>query len=449
MKEFLKAYKLFWKVSFSPVMFFGFAFFYCIGLACIAVSPEKTGSQDFFSALGAIDICHIFIFCSFLIGVMYTKSSKFFTSTRGAKMLYTVAPVVATLTLGLIYDIIVNIAVYLAWEKSALPVFIISNAVSTVLMCVLASTANIPKIGNVKFPICFLIFFAPMALGKLLYKLTLDMTISQSVITAVVIYIVGVSLIILLMNLWWKNRDVHINILISVQIQLYRINGGKHMKKIFKAYKLYMKTNYPPRTWLCLIPAIWFGCVLILGVSTADKSDSTDIIAACAMCGLSHMGLVFFNNLAEKNVKQKFFISTSFAKSYNTIVPLLANLTTGIVFDIAITIILANSVNVGFAINFIMINSIYVVGISFAFAVDALPKISLFGLFVAFVSFFSGFCLFAYIGINQPIYAKILITLAVYVIGTALNIGIMNLWWKKSGRNFKYKEVNKKSLFTA
>ncbi|MBQ6945012.1 MAG: hypothetical protein IJN43_11900 [Ruminococcus sp.] len=40
----------------------------------------------------------------------------------------------------------------------------------------------------------------------------------------------------------------------------------------------------------------------------------------------------------------------------------------------------------------------------------------------------------------MPVYVDILISLGNYIVGAALIIGIMTLWWNKSGRSLEFVE---------
>ena len=50
-------------------------------------------------------------------------------------------------------------------------------------------------------------------------------------------------------------------------------------------------------------------------------------------------------------------------------------------------------------------------------------------------------------GIGLPVYVDILISLGNYIVGAALIIGIMTLWWNKSGRSFKIVPQNNAFVF--
>lgn len=211
MKKFFKAYKLYMKTSFSPIMTI-FCSFMCIGLFFAAfASPEKSSSKEYLAMIGVIGMGHLFIFLNFIMGIFSTRNYKFFMSTESAKKLYTVVPMVSTLTVCLIYDIIMYVIAYFAWDSAGKSDILIVNALGTFFACLTASSSYMSKLEAVS-----IIGYFFMTFQSVLYKAIglnggFGLEQGTAAIIAIIIYIAGISLNVIMMELWWNKSGRNFN----------------------------------------------------------------------------------------------------------------------------------------------------------------------------------------------------------------------------------------------
>ncbi len=220
------------------------------------------------------------------------------------------------------------------------------------------------------------------------------------------------------------------------------------MKEFLKALKLYTKVSFPSLRWLLLIPVALFGIFCVFAYSFNNEYDLQGQITTFAICSFYHFGLALFCSRSDKYKTWKFFSSTQSAKKYYTTMP---TVSTGIIcisFDIAMFISAVLLIDVEFAMNCLMVNAVSTVACCLMTSTNAIPVLNSIGGVISIILLaYPALIISKTIGYNLPFVAELIISLAVYAVGMLSIIGMMILWWNKSGRNFKYEE-NKSILMT-
>lgn len=203
MKDFLRAYKLYFKASFSPILTICGLFFFTFICILLFIEPIDNTHEDYAGMLSTIGIGHVLSTMTLMIGYSNTRTTKFFFSVSVSKKLYTIAITFAALSLCLIYDIIMCIIGSFVFESSVIADMLILNSFYTIMICFFYSTSGLPKLN------IFSLLFYVLVLSPLIFKDNLleggfSFELPQAALISAVILVVGISLNILIMNLWWK-----------------------------------------------------------------------------------------------------------------------------------------------------------------------------------------------------------------------------------------------------
>ena len=206
MKDFLKAYKLYFKASFSPILVgFGMFFLAIIGLGLI-FAGAKLKDDDYMSMIGLIGMVNVYQVLWLVWGKTTITTNKFFFSANCNKALFTTAPIAAVLTVEMICSIILMIISYFALESSAMSDVILILAFNMVFSCFTISMARIPKMA-IPFIICYMALFSQHVIFNHNYFKGIKgfgFELPQAVLIAAVMLVVGIGLNIIVMNLWWN-----------------------------------------------------------------------------------------------------------------------------------------------------------------------------------------------------------------------------------------------------
>lgn len=228
------------------------------------------------------------------------------------------------------------------------------------------------------------------------------------------------------------------------------------MKDFFKAYKLYFKTAYSPGFAILAIFMLLFNLLAVFGLGYAYKYDDgggfngteTSMYVVPAFL---HLYFLFFFQRYNRITQNKFFLSLKNAKLFYTITPMAVIGSILLIYDILTFIISLVLFGGEYAGDLFIVYASCTVMNTLAHITQEMPKLSVLCGIAYSVSFvFTLPVISTVMGYNQglglPLEADILISLGIYTVGAALIIGIMNLWWHKSGRNLKFKEKRKSIL---
>ena len=223
------------------------------------------------------------------------------------------------------------------------------------------------------------------------------------------------------------------------------------MKDFLKAYKLYFKTAYSPGFAVVGIFMMLFNVIAILAIGWYFEEKMQIEMAMLPIPAFLHSFVILFFQRYDRMIQNKFFLSMKNAKLYYTIVPTVVVGSVFLIFDIISFVLVLCLFNGEYAGDLLIIYSICSVLVTFGQIAEDMPKMRAITIFVMiFGMFFTLPVICTVMGYNQglglPLEADILISLGIYIVGAALIIGIMNLWWHKSGRNLKFKEKRKSIL---
>ncbi len=220
------------------------------------------------------------------------------------------------------------------------------------------------------------------------------------------------------------------------------------MKDFLKAYKLYFKTAYSPGFAVVGIFMMLFNVIAILATGWYFEEKMQIEMAMLAVPAFLHSFVILFFQRYDRMIQNKFFLSIKNAKLYYTIVPTAVVGSVFLIFDILSFVLVLNLFNGEYAGELLIIYSIGSVLITLGQIAENMPKMRT----INIIAMLSGMlfilpaictCMGYNHGFGLPLVVDILVSLGIYIVGGTLIIGIMNLWWNKSGRNLKFKEKPK------
>ena len=206
MKDFLKAYKLYFKSAYSPILIGVSVLFNVFICVALIFGNAKITDEGYMSMIGTIGMSNCFLIIWLISGKPIIANNKFFLSASCNKALFTTAPIAAGLTVEMIYSTILITVSYFALERAALPDVIIMLAFNMVFSSFIISMANMPKM-LVPFIISYILLFSqPVIFNHNYFKgiKGFGFELPQAVLIAAVMLVVGIGLNIIVMNLWWN-----------------------------------------------------------------------------------------------------------------------------------------------------------------------------------------------------------------------------------------------------
>lgn len=215
------------------------------------------------------------------------------------------------------------------------------------------------------------------------------------------------------------------------------------MKEFFKAYKFYMKMVYPPLMLVLTFLVMSVGIIIIIVTDLPETKKS--FFSTLNECSMFHIGIMF-NCIYTELLKQfKFFKTTKFAKVYYTVIPVFAMAVIGVIYDVILFFAAAVFMDFNFASDLIIYNSVATIATVLLGSASNIPKLSTFAWL-----FWATYCLFFPLfhwampqmtTFGLPIYADILIAIAIYAMGFTVNVALLNHWWTKTERNMSKSAV--------
>ena len=217
------------------------------------------------------------------------------------------------------------------------------------------------------------------------------------------------------------------------------------MKDFLNAYKLYFKTTFSPGLAVLgvFLMLFHFLTLLVLGWKYLEESEIE--IGLLSVPLIFHAFVILFFQKYNKVTQNKFFFSMKNAKQYYTIIPMAVVGSVYLIVDIISFIMSLCLFGGEYAGDVLVFYSAGTVLMTLHHVTQELPQISglsaialIFTMVISppAICYTSGFKY----GLELPLGIDILISLGIYVVGAALIIGIMTLWWNKSGRNLTFIE---------
>lgn len=206
-----------------------------------------------------------------------------------------------------------------------------------------------------------------------------------------------------------------------------------------KALRLYNMMTFNlifaiPGTALMILLAI------ALALSPEGKG-SEDYMSMIGTVGIGHLGIIFINfSYFIQSGRYKFPASIRSAKLFFTVVPVVAVGSLCLIYDIFIIVISAIVLPPSVFSDILISNAVHSVVACFLISLSGKKKFYFITLPLMFIYFFQTIIL-SHLGIlsngfGLPLAVAAVISAAIYIIGTGLNLGLLNWWWKKSGRDF-------------
>jgi len=201
MKNFKKALKFYLKISYNSVLI-------CLGMIFLALGPTMLltiRERDLFTYVLPVSLTpKIGILFILLQKTLDFTKSKVCVSLPFSKQLYTIIPTVVSASLTLIYDIAL-IILHITF-KPQIPVsnFIVMTALGSFVIYLMHSTIRKPVLHSV-YSIAWIIVIGSTTFSNLHMNLPLpNLSLGASIITGILIYIIGIGATLLIQKVWWK-----------------------------------------------------------------------------------------------------------------------------------------------------------------------------------------------------------------------------------------------------
>ena len=211
MKNIKKAVKMYLKIAFNP--FFttlGVVLLSCGMIFFLVVDPQ--GENNFFSMLITMSFSSKFIGIGLILisGMFSLTGNKFFASLTFAKQLYVRVHVFASIGITLIIDIICTVVASICWSESDFVNLLIILPIGSTMIYAPLSTIGKKRISLWGFIGWLFFMIVNLTPSFIMNKMYIDLPVSTAIVIAVLIYIFGIGITVLLNHIWWKHCD-HVN----------------------------------------------------------------------------------------------------------------------------------------------------------------------------------------------------------------------------------------------
>ena len=208
MNNIKKAVKMYLKIAFNP--FFttlGVVLLSCGMIFFLVVDPQ--GEKNFFSMLITMSFSSKFIGIGLILisGMFSLTGNKFFASLTFAKQLYVRVHVFASIGITLIIDIICTVVASICWSESDFVNLLIILPIGSTMIYAPLSTIGKKRISLWGFIGWLFFMIVNLTPSFIMNKMYIDLPVSTAIVIAVLIYIFGIGITVLLNHIWWKHRD--------------------------------------------------------------------------------------------------------------------------------------------------------------------------------------------------------------------------------------------------
>lgn len=224
------------------------------------------------------------------------------------------------------------------------------------------------------------------------------------------------------------------------------------MKDFFKACKLYFKTVFSPGLAVVGIFMMLVCVFFMLAVGLAYEDKNSVSMMAFGPLSMFHVFVLMFFQKYEKVTQNKFFLSMKNAKQFYTVIPMTVIGSMFLIFDFICFVLALCLFDGEYAGDLLIVFSASTILGTVTQTAEDMPKLRFVNVISAFFMLLFNpaaiLCVLGYEkGLGLPLATDILISLGIYIVGGALIVGIMTLWWHKSGRVLKFKKEKKKMLY--
>ena len=208
MKKLSNAIRLYAKTTLHPLTI-GFVLFISLGMSlAFIIDPDPVGSDDYLSMLGALQMGHIGIIFTVIIGNLRLQQNKFYSSCSCAKLLYIIAPAAFMTASTLLYDLYLGILALILLGTAGLSDIMIFNAFSSAMAILFSVCYGKKNFGILAALPYFGFLIVPMIAKRLpIEGNTLGLSLDSAALITVGAYLAAIVLAIMAGSLWWKNGD--------------------------------------------------------------------------------------------------------------------------------------------------------------------------------------------------------------------------------------------------
>ena len=218
MKEFGKALKLYLKVTLNPITAAFGLMLMAMLLVAASLSPETPDSEDYMSMIGTVGFGQLGVVALFIMGISSSRY-KYFASLPFAKTLFTVVPTVCAAAAALIYD---NIAITVAafcWCEQGLSDLLVIAPINSFIICLSIACIGKPKLNILYFIPILIMATEHIVLPNISFTAHgFGLPVLTSAVIGALVFIAGVVLTLVIMNVWWKKCD-------HIYCGYYKISG--------------------------------------------------------------------------------------------------------------------------------------------------------------------------------------------------------------------------------
>ena len=133
--------------------------------------------------------------------------NKFFASLPFAKKLYVRVHVFASIGITLFIDIICIVIASLRWPERDFVNLLIILPIGSTMICATLSTTGKKRISIWGFIGWLSFMIVNLTPSFIMNKMYIDLPVSTVIVIAVLIYIFGIGITVLLNHIWWKHCD--------------------------------------------------------------------------------------------------------------------------------------------------------------------------------------------------------------------------------------------------
>ena len=182
-----------------------------IGLIMVfALKPSPVGSDDYITMISIIGSAHIGLFFMVFFGGYKTSQNKFYLSSCCAKHLFTTIPIIVSFMICFAYDTVQALLAYVNLGNAGLSDVLVSNSVCGAIMILYAGAIGKKKLEW---------FFSAPYIGIIILSSAIShsgrfnngfgLPLGVAFVIAFGAYALGITLTLLITNIWWKNGNRH------------------------------------------------------------------------------------------------------------------------------------------------------------------------------------------------------------------------------------------------
>ena len=184
----------------------------------LGVSSETVGDKGYAAMLSLLGMEHIVFYTTAIFCKIIFQKHKFYIASESAKRLITVLPILLMLCLCVFYDAVT--ALLMGVTGREISDLLIINAVMGMVTLVTISSppqSFLQWLGV--FPFLFFLF-SVSDFGTKVLLTGFGLPVWAAVCIAILLYVIGTALALLISSLWWKKGNRFMELKLSAQHQM-------------------------------------------------------------------------------------------------------------------------------------------------------------------------------------------------------------------------------------